>query len=59
MIVILCPMCKSSIANAENAAELSTTVDTAVLVLLVPTIAIIIGLIGMVVKYRHPQDDEQ
>jgi predicted histidine transporter YuiF (NhaC family) len=56
--VILCPMCKSNVANAENAAELSQTVDTAVLALLLPTIAIIIGLIRMVLKYRRPQDDE-
>ncbi len=58
MTVVLCPMCKSSIVNAENAAELSQTVDTAILALLLPTIAIIIGLIRMVLKYRHPQDDE-
>jgi predicted histidine transporter YuiF (NhaC family) len=57
MAAILCPMCKSSITNAENAAELSQTVDAAVLALLLPTIAIIIGLIRLVLKYRHPDDE--
>ena len=51
-------MCKSSIANAENAKELSQTVNVAVLVLLIPTISIIIGLAGLIYKYRQPPGDE-
>jgi hypothetical protein len=54
----LCPMCKASIENAENAKELSRTIDGAVLVLLVPTLLIICGLIRLVYKYRHADGDD-
>lgn len=48
-----CAMCKANIANAENAAEVSNTVNTAVLVLLVPTLLVIGGVVRLVFKYRH------
>ncbi len=51
---ILCPMCQANVANAENAAELSSVVNDAVLVLLIPTIIIICCLVGLVIKYRRP-----
>jgi len=54
-----CPMCKSSIANADNADEMSATVNTAILILLAPTLAMIGGLIKMVFKYRHFHNDER
>jgi predicted histidine transporter YuiF (NhaC family) len=57
-LLFFCPMCKSSIANAENATELSQTVNIAVLVLLIPTITIIIGLAGLIYKYRQPPGEE-
>jgi hypothetical protein len=47
----LCPTCKASIGANENSAELSQTVNSAVLVLLVPTLLIICGLIRLVFKY--------
>jgi hypothetical protein len=47
----LCPTCKASIGDSENYAELSQTVNSAVLVLLVPTLLIICGLIRLVFKY--------
>lgn len=53
-----CPMCKANIANAENAAEVATTVNTAILVLLAPTLAIIGGLVKLVFKYRNFQNGE-
>lgn len=53
----LCPMCQTSLANAEDAAGLSATVNDAVLVLLVPTLLIIGGLVRLVLKYRHSQID--
>jgi heme/copper-type cytochrome/quinol oxidase subunit 2 len=56
LLTALCPMCKTSIANAENATD--QTVNIAVLVLLIPTITIIIGLAGLIYKYRHPAGDE-
>jgi hypothetical protein len=47
----LCPTCKASIGDNENYAELSQTVNSAVLVLLVPVLLIICGLIRLVFKY--------
>ena len=52
-VFALCPMCKASVAGAENAGELSEAVNAAVLVLLVPTLAIICGLVKLVFKYRQ------
>lgn len=48
-----CPMCKASVANAENATEVANTLNAAILVLLIPTFVIIGGLIRLVYKYRH------
>jgi hypothetical protein len=48
-----CPMCKASVANAENSAEISATINTAILILLAPTLALIGGLVKLVFKYRH------
>src|SRR5262252_6389563 len=48
-----CPMCKASIANAENSDEISATINTAILILLAPTLALIGGLVKLVFKYRH------
>jgi heme/copper-type cytochrome/quinol oxidase subunit 2 len=50
-----CPMCKASVANAENAAEVARTINAAILALLVPTFVIIGGLVKLVLKYRHYQ----
>jgi hypothetical protein len=47
----LCPTCKATIGDGANSAELSQTVNSAVLVLLVPTLLIICGLIRLVFKY--------
>jgi hypothetical protein len=48
-----CPMCKASVANAENQDEISATINTAILILLAPTLALIGGLIKLVFKYRN------
>ncbi|MGH9767082.1 MAG: hypothetical protein ACREAB_06565, partial [Blastocatellia bacterium] len=56
---LACPMCKANVANAENAAEAATTINTAILILLAPTLALIGGLVKLVFKYRHFQNDEQ
>jgi len=53
-----CPMCKAGIANAENAAEVAATMNAAILVLLAPTFVIIGGLVKLVFKYRHYQNEE-
>lgn len=48
-----CAMCKANVANAENTAEISSTINAAVLVLLIPTLLVIGGLVRLVFKYRH------
>lgn len=48
-----CAMCKTNIAGAENAAEVSSAINSGVLVLLIPTLAIIGGVIRLVFKYRN------
>ncbi|MGH9938018.1 MAG: hypothetical protein ACREAM_17360 [Blastocatellia bacterium] len=48
-----CPMCKASVANAENADEVAATINTAILVLLAPVLALIGVLVKLVFKYRH------
>jgi len=50
---LACPMCKLSVAGAENPDEISATINTAILILLAPTLAIIGGLVKLVFKYRH------
>jgi hypothetical protein len=51
-----CPMCKASVANAENADELAATVNTAILFLLAPALSLIGALVKLVFKYRHYQN---
>ena len=53
-----CAMCRASVANGENAAEMSYTINSAVLVLFFPTLAIIGGFVGLVLKYRHSKGGE-
>ncbi len=48
---VLCPTCKASISADGNAGELAQTINSAILVLLVPTLLIIGGLIRLVFKY--------
>ena len=48
-----CAMCKANIAGAENAADVSRTINLGVLVLLVPTLDIIGRLARLIFKYRH------
>jgi len=52
-----CAMCKANIANAENAAEVSGKMNSAVFVLLLPTLLVIGGLVRLVFKYRHSIND--
>jgi heme/copper-type cytochrome/quinol oxidase subunit 2 len=53
-----CAMCSASVANGENAAEMSQTLNSAVLILFFPTIGIISGFVGLVLKYRHSKGGE-
>jgi hypothetical protein len=53
-----CPMCTTNLVNAENAAE-AATINTAILFLLAPTLALIAWLIKLVFSYRHYQNEEE
>lgn len=46
-------MCKTNIAGADNAAEVSSAINSGVLVLLIPTLAIIGGVVRLIFKYRR------
>jgi hypothetical protein len=48
-----CPMCKASVANVENADEMAATINTAILILLAPALALIGAMVKLVFKYRH------
>src|SRR5215468_6410542 len=48
-----CPMCKATVANAENPDEISAPINMAILILLAPTLALIGGLVKLVFNYRH------
>jgi cytochrome c biogenesis factor len=50
-----CAMCKESVANSEEAAALSSRVNLAVAVLLLPAVAMFVGLFGVIYRYRNPQ----
>jgi hypothetical protein len=50
---LACPMCRASVASAEKSDEISGTINTAILILLAPTLALIGGLVKLVFKYRH------
>jgi hypothetical protein len=47
-----CAMCKANISNAENVTDVSQRINSAVLVLLIPTLVIIGGIIRLVYQYR-------
>lgn len=52
-----CAMCKANLAHAENPAGAAKSINSAILILLFPTLAIIGGLIRMIFHYRNLQND--
>ena len=54
--VLACPMCKATLANADNSEEMAATINTAILILLAPSLALIGALVKLVFKYRHYQN---
>jgi hypothetical protein len=50
-----CAMCKESLANSADGAALARGLDLAVLVLLVPPVAIFAGIFGVFYRYRNIQ----
>ncbi len=53
-----CAMCKESVSNSEEGAGLASRLNAAILVLLVPAVAMFVGLFGVFYRYRNPQDAE-
>lgn len=53
-----CAMCKESVANSEEGAGLASRLNAAVLILLLPAVAMFVGLFGVFYRYRNPQDRE-
>lgn len=54
----LCPVCKTSLADAEQGTDFSQAVNLAVLALLVPVLLMICCLVKLVFEYRHSQNDD-
>jgi hypothetical protein len=52
-----CAMCKSVLAGSENPAEAARTFNTAILVLFLPTLAILGAIAWLVFRSRHIQGD--
>ncbi len=52
-----CAMCKSAIAGAPEAARLSARLNLAVLVLLIPPVAIFCGIFYAVFRQRKSRDE--
>jgi hypothetical protein len=50
-----CAMCKQALANSGRAAELVRGMNLAVLVLLIPPVAIFAGIFGVFYRFRDVQ----
>ena len=53
-----CAMCRASIANSDNPAQVSSAVNAGILFLLIPTLAMLVALVALVVRY-HRADSAQ
>ncbi len=54
-----CAMCKQTVAGSSDAETVSRGLNLAVLVLLVPPVAIFGAIFGVVYRYRNVQDERQ
>ncbi|MEW6212932.1 MAG: hypothetical protein AB1631_31705 [Acidobacteriota bacterium] len=52
-----CAMCKESVANSEEGTSLASRLNLAVVILLLPAVAMFVGLFGVFYRYRNPQDE--
>ena len=52
-----CAMCKASIANSGDPAEMAGAVNAGILILLVPTLVLIIAVAAVVLR-RHRDDSK-
>ncbi len=50
-----CAMCKQTVAASDDATNLSGTINSAVVILLMPAIFLFVGLFGVFYKFRNVQ----
>lgn len=53
-----CAMCRASIANSDDPVQASSAVNAGILVLLMPTLALITALVALVLRY-HREDSHK
>jgi Na+/proline symporter len=51
-----CAMCRQAMESSSDAASLTRTMSVAVVVLLVPPVAIFAGIFGLIYRSRNSQD---
>ncbi|HYG80762.1 MAG TPA: hypothetical protein VD861_10260 [Pyrinomonadaceae bacterium] len=54
-----CALCRSALAGAPEAARLSARLNLAVVVLLIPPVAIFCGIFYAVFRQRKPRDESE
>ncbi len=54
-----CAMCRASLANSDDPGRASADVNTGILILLLPTLALIAALTGLVVRYHRADTKSQ
>lgn len=53
-----CPMCKQAVANSQDGESLAKGINLAILVLLVPPVAIFAGIFGVIYRYKDAQGNK-
>lgn len=53
-----CPMCQQAVANSKEGESLAKGLNLAILVLLVPPVAIFAGIFGAIYKFRDVEGDK-
>lgn len=54
-----CAMCRASIANSDDPKRIGATVNSAILVLLVPTLVLISAIAGLIVRYYRADNKNE
>ncbi len=52
-VLAQCAMCRASIANSDDPSTVSTTVNLAIMVMLIPTVLILTGIGGLILRYHR------
>ena len=53
-----CPMCRQAVADSKEGQSLAKGLNLAILVLLIPPVAIFAGIFGVIYKYKDAQGDK-